>query len=59
MSSLSTALRNTLLSLQKRDLDLRAELETEGTLFEGYHPRMEAIHLDNAKQLRELVRHHG
>lgn len=59
MSSPSTALRNTPLALQKRDLEQRAELEADGTLFEGYHPRMEAIHRDNAKQLRELVHHHG
>jgi hypothetical protein len=41
--------------LQQRDLALRAELEADGTLFDNYHPRMEAVHRDNAKQLRELI----
>ena len=45
--------------MQQRDLALRAELEADGTLFKGYHPRMEAIHRDNARQLRELIQRHG
>jgi hypothetical protein len=56
---MSKSLRETLLALQDRDLALRAELEAAGTLFEGYHPRMEAVHLDNARQLRELIAQHG
>ncbi|MFN8459386.1 MAG: hypothetical protein U0401_32835 [Anaerolineae bacterium] len=26
-----------------------------GTLFEGYHPRMEAVHRHNAARLREII----
>lgn len=59
MPSPPTSLRDTLLTLQRRDLALRAELEADGTLFEGYHPRMEAIHRDNARQLRELIERFG
>jgi hypothetical protein len=56
---MSTSLRNTLLELQERDLALRTELQAEGTLFDGYHPRMEAVHRDNASQLRELIEQFG
>jgi hypothetical protein len=55
MPSATSALRKTLLQLKQRDLDLRAELQADGTLFHGYHPRMEAIHRDNAKKLRVLI----
>ncbi len=53
------ALRTALLALRQQDLALRADLEAEGALHDGYHPRMEAVHRDNAKQLRELIEHHG
>jgi hypothetical protein len=56
---MSKALRNTLLALQERDLAVRAELQADGTLFHGYHPRMEAVHRDNARQLRELIEQFG
>ena len=52
---MSTSLRDTLLALQERDLALRAELQAEGTLYDGYHPRMEAVHRENAAVLRELI----
>jgi hypothetical protein len=50
-----TALRKTLLALQQRDLDLRDELQADGMLLKGYHPRMEAMHRDNASELRALI----
>lgn len=56
---MSNALRNTLLALQERDLALRTELQADGTLFRGYHPRMESVHRDNARQLRELIERFG
>ena len=56
---MSKSLRNKLLALQQRDFALRAELKADGTLFDGYHPRMETMHRDNAKQLRELIEHFG
>ena len=54
-----SSLRKTLLALQQRDLDVRGKLEAEGTLFDGYHPRMEAVHRENARQLRELIERFG
>jgi hypothetical protein len=54
-----TFLRKRLLSLQARDLALRDQLQAEGTLFDGYHPRMEEVHRENAQQLRELTEQHG
>jgi hypothetical protein len=59
MSSISKSLRNTLLALQERDLAVRAELQADGTLSHGYHPRMEAVHRDNARQLRALIEQFG
>ena len=54
-----TSLRETLLAMQERDLCLRAELEADGTLFDGYHPRMEAVHRENARQLRNILERFG
>jgi hypothetical protein len=48
-----------LLALQQRDLSVRSELEADGSLFQGYHPRMEAVHRDNAERLRELIAQFG
>lgn len=52
-------LRDSLLALQERDLAVRAELEADGSLFEGYHPRMEAVHRENAHHLRRLISDFG
>jgi hypothetical protein len=52
-------LRRTLLALQSRDLALRQELQAEGALYGGYHPRMEEVHRDNARQLRVLIDRFG
>lgn len=41
--------------MQARDLDTRQRLLTEGTLFDGYHPEMEQVHLEHAEQLAEIV----
>ncbi|TAG78375.1 MAG: hypothetical protein EAZ21_12860 [Betaproteobacteria bacterium] len=52
-------LRESLLALQERDLSIRADLEADGSLFMGYHPRMEAVHRENARQLRTLIDQFG
>jgi hypothetical protein len=44
-----------LLALAEEDRRVRAELAREGSLFGGYHPRMEAVHLANARALSELL----
>jgi len=45
-----------ILELQKRDLELRELLIKKRTLSEGYHQEMEAVHLQNAKQLNEIIK---
>jgi len=52
-------LRDSLLALQQKDLSVRAELEADGSLFDGYHPRMEAVHRDNARELRKVMDEFG
>jgi hypothetical protein len=56
---MATSVRETLLALQARDLQTRAELQAAGTLFDGYQPRMQAVHRENAKQLQALIALHG
>lgn len=45
--------------MQAADLHLRDELAREGSLFDGYHPRMEELHKHNAGRLREIITVHG
>jgi hypothetical protein len=53
------ALREELLALRDEDTALRSELAADGSLFDGYHPRMEAVHHANAARLREIIDEHG
>lgn len=41
--------------MDARDQTVRAELATDGSLFKGYHPRMEGVHRENAARLREII----
>jgi hypothetical protein len=52
-------LKDHLLGLQARDELVRAELEADGTLFDGYHQRMEEVHRANAADLRTIIETHG
>jgi hypothetical protein len=52
-------LRAQLLALAANDAEVRAELAADGSLFEGYHPRMDAVHRANAAALRSLIEVHG
>jgi hypothetical protein len=52
-------LRDKLVSMKEEDLRVRAELAADGSLFDGYHPRMEEVHRHNASQLREIIDVHG
>jgi len=45
--------------LVEEDQQLRAELATEGSLFDGYHPRMRAVHEANAERLASIVNQRG
>lgn len=51
--------RRELLALVEEDQQLRAELATEGSLFDGYHPRMRAVHEANAERLASIVNQRG
>lgn len=53
------AIRGELLAMADEDRTVRAELARDGALFDGYHPRMEAIHRRNAARLRALLDAHG
>jgi len=53
------ALRDELLALAAEDLRVRAELAADGSLFGGYHPRMEAVHRENAARLAAVIDRHA
>lgn len=52
-------LREQLVAMAQRDLDLRQRLADSGELFEGYHPQMRRVHEDNAAALDGIVTRHG
>ena len=47
--------RQRLLALIAEDERVRAELAADGSLFDGYHPRMEAVHVANATALEAML----
>lgn len=56
---INETIRQELLTLAKEDARLREELAADGSLFEGYHPRMEEVHKRNAARLMEIITEHG
>ena len=44
-----------LIGLAAEDQRVRSELAADGSLFDGYHPRMEAVHRHNAARLAEII----
>jgi hypothetical protein len=52
-------LQDQLIAMNARDVQVRAELEADGSLFEGYHVRMEEVHRANAHQLRVIIEEYG
>lgn len=52
-------LRAELIEMDEYDQAVRAELAADGSLFEGYHPRMAAVHDANAARLREIIAEFG
>lgn len=48
-----------LLAMARADEEMRRELAGEGTLFGGYHPAMEALHVRHAERLEAIVDDHG
>src|SRR5215470_16050186 len=55
----SAALSAELLSMAAEDVRVREELASDGSLFEGYHPRMREVHERNAARLLAVVQEHG
>ena len=53
------AIRAELLEMARGDLTLREDLTRDGSLFQGYHPRMETLHQRNAARLAALIDAHG
>ncbi|MCI0487007.1 MAG: hypothetical protein L0229_10445 [Blastocatellia bacterium] len=52
-------LRRELLAMIAEDESLREELAADGSLFEGYHPRMKEVHRRNAARLKRMIEEHG
>ena len=53
------ALASELVGLADEDQRVRAELLADGTLFDGYNPRMEDVHVRNAARLEAVIDEHG
>ncbi len=58
-TALSESMRSELVAMDDHDQVVRAQLAADGSLFQGYHPRMAAVHDTNAGRLREIIREHG
>jgi len=52
-------LREKLLLMKAEDARVREELAKTGELFNGYHAEMERVHLENARELEEMINEHG
>jgi hypothetical protein len=52
-------LKNLLISLKNKGFELRTEILKNGTLYDGYNSRMEALHIENAEKLKEIIEKHG
>jgi hypothetical protein len=48
-----------LVAMNEYDQVVRAELAADGSLFEGYHPRMAAVHDANAARLQAIIQENG
>ncbi len=56
---MNAALRGELVAMAEEDQRVRAELAADGSLFDGYHPRMRAVHDKNAARLTEIIGQFG
>jgi hypothetical protein len=52
-------LASRLIAMAEEDQRVRAELAADGSLFQGYHPRMREVHDRNAAELREIIEKDG
>lgn len=56
---MNVALRAELVAMRAEDLRVREELLKTGELGQGYAPKMEAVHRNNAERLRQIIDEHG
>jgi hypothetical protein len=54
-----THLRDELVAMADEDRRVRAGLAADGSLFDGYHPQMQAVHDRNAVRLAGIIDQHG
>lgn len=57
--SLLNSLAQILISLARRDLETRQRLAADLSLFDGYHPEMQAVHEENAAILNRIIEERG
>jgi hypothetical protein len=53
------SIRRELLAMAEEDLRVRAALAGDGSLFQGYHPRMQAVHDSHAVRMATILTRHG
>jgi len=53
------AIRSELLAMSRADRDVREELARDGSLADGYRPRMAEIHRRNGERLKSIVNARG
>ncbi len=58
-SGWETELARQLIEMAAHDGRVRQRLVEDGSLFDGYHPKMEAVHRANAEALGRLLDEHG
>ncbi len=56
---MNETLRQKLLEMSAEDARVREELAETGELFDGYCPKMEAVHLENAAELERIIDEYG
>ena len=56
---MNSELAKNIIYLYQRDEDFRNKLIKDKSLFDGYHPEMQAIHEENAKTLQKIIHKHG
>lgn len=50
-----TEISHQIINLKNADLQLRSQLIHSGELWDGYHPKMEKLHIKNAETLQEIM----
>src|SRR5438309_8926559 len=58
MDGFDPCLREELLAMAAEDQRVRAELAADGSLFDGYHPRMAEVHRRNGDRLAAILDRH-